>query len=157
MLLRRLSSFAFGRRILGDEIRLYRVVLFEKQILINNQVLNDLKHRQGLDQDLPLEVLDQLLAGQASYSVDPHSIRTADPVGAGHPEGQRRVLFRPNPDEAIEEPIHGVRFDFKCLVVRLFVLLGIIPEDFQLDVHRIPLKKEHCKMVIAKLTINNER
>ena len=78
---------------MSDEIRFDGIVFFKEQILIDHQILDDLEYGEGLDEDLSRKILHQLLAGQTTEAIDSHPIRTADPVSAGHPEGQGGVLL----------------------------------------------------------------
>jgi hypothetical protein len=125
LLIRELNSLLVGRRFFCDQIRLDGLISLKKGTEIDNEILHDLKYGKGFDEDLFIKFPNQLLARQAADTVDPHAIRSADPVATRPPEGEGGILFPSNPVEAIQNPVQWICFNLKILVSRLFVLLRI--------------------------------
>jgi hypothetical protein len=73
-LIRELDAFPIGRRCFRHQIRFDGIILFKERAEIHDQVLHDLKHRKGLDEDLLFEISDQLLTREAADAVDPHPV-----------------------------------------------------------------------------------
>jgi hypothetical protein len=125
LLIRELNSLLVGRGVFCDQIRFDRMISLKKGTEIDDEILHDLKHRKGFDEDLFLKIPNQLLTRQAADTVDPHAIRSADPVTTRPSEGEGGILFPSNPVKTIQNPVQWICFNLKILVGRLFVLLGI--------------------------------
>jgi hypothetical protein len=134
-----LCPLLFRRRCFCNQIGFDGTIPLKEGGKIYDEILNHFKHGKRFDQDFFLEISHQLLTGEATDPIDPHSIRSTDPVSAGPPEGQRGILFPPDSIQAVEKPIHGISLDFIGLMVRFLIFLGIKTKDFQLDEHPIPL------------------
>jgi hypothetical protein len=125
LLVRELNPFLIGRRVFCNQIRLDGLISLKKGTEIDDEILYDLEYGKRFDEDFFIKFLNQLLAGQAADTVDPHAIRSADPVATRPSEGEGRILFPSNPVEAIQNPVQWICFNLKILVTRLFVLPGI--------------------------------
>ena len=135
LLLRGLTSLLIGWRSFCDQIGFDRIVFLKEGVEVHDQVLDHLKYRKRLDQNLLFIVPGQLLTGKAANPVDPHSVRSADAMAARPPVREGGVLFPPDSIEAIQKPVHWIGLDLIGPVVRLLVLLRIEAEYFQFDEH----------------------
>jgi hypothetical protein len=113
LLLLALQPFPFGRWLFVDEAGEHLCVISEKGVHVDDQVLDHREGRKRLERNRFRHVLDQRLAGKPVLAVYLHRAGTADPVGAGPPEGEAavdRVLdLRQTVKESFERlHLHGI-------------------------------------------------
>jgi hypothetical protein len=114
---------------LGDQVGFDGVILFKKGVKVHHQISDHVEDRKRFDQNLLLKTPGQFLAGQSTDAIDPHPIRSADAMAAGHPERESRVLFPAYSIKTVEKSIHGICLHLVILIIRLFILHRIETED----------------------------
>src|SRR5207249_4213728 len=132
---RRLRTLFFRRQRVIDQVWLHLLVLFEKRLLVHQQVFDHAEAPHGLDGDPAPKVLEQDFAGQAVRAVDQHGVRAAHAVRAGAAVGERAVDVPLDVVQGVEQPVRRLGLDAIFPPPRFFVLLRIEALDFEVNLH----------------------